>query len=76
MIYFKIKIYYFILFINSNTEERAQMAEASVSDLEFQLKEALEKIRKLERHMGQDDANLLEDSSETVKSESNLIKII
>jgi hypothetical protein len=47
------------------------MAEASVSDLEYQLKEALEKIRKLERQVGQDDMQLLEDSSETVKSESN-----
>ena len=54
-----------------NTEERAQLAEASVSDLEFQLKDALEKIRKLEKDLEHEgDQNHGDDLNETGKSES------
>lgn len=38
--------YYFLI---RNTEERAQTAETQVADLELKLKEALEKVRALER---------------------------
>lgn len=55
-------------FFLSNTEERAQVSEGRVAELELQLKEALEKLRKFEKNIDVDSHQFLNEAENAKES--------